>query len=455
MDAIRFLYQRWIRLVFHAGIIFLLGALVFIYWHSKSPRAVVGVVGLDFPEIRKNAYPSGRRFSLEDFRSPRVVTQALADAAISNERFSAQDLAAHVDVAPVIPEEIANRWKKQEQIGAKKEDYATNEFVISITTLALTNQELLRLFDGMVARYQETVKYEQQAGKLFVSPRDASYETLVGSYDFWDIPELIRGTHRTLSANLQALIAESAQLPDSSHQLSFLQVSKDLDIWATTHFQPMEVLTYQGRLVKDSDLVAQRIQFRLQELGIQIRQKSQEAAEASRLLEIIGRPKTLLPGQLNSKEGLIIDAAALDRLVKSDYVGPVVERISRLQGEAQVMEAEKARLEKQLSLLPKSSDAKPKLLPPGYQRVISTAFQDLNEIIQRYDRVLDDYLTARIIGLVVVKQAPVVSRTGYSPVLVLPGIAFLSIFLSIMLLGIERLFEKASEEESQDTNSKV
>ena len=87
MDAIRFLYQRWIRLVFHAGIIFLLGALVFIYWHSKSPRAVVGVVGLDFPEIRKNAYPSGRRFSLEDFRSPRVVTQALADAAISNERW--------------------------------------------------------------------------------------------------------------------------------------------------------------------------------------------------------------------------------------------------------------------------------------------------------------------------------------------------------------------------------
>jgi hypothetical protein len=447
VDAIRFLYRWRIKLAFYFLTLFILGVLAFSWSRLKSPRDVEGVVGLNFPEMAKGAYPSGRRFSIEDFRSPGVLSRALADAAISSQRISLMDLAAHVNVTPVVPEEIQNRWKKQEQKGEKKEEYAPSELTIEIEENGLTSQELLRLFDGLVRRYQEIVKYDQQSGKRFMAPWDSSYESLVGSYDSWDIPELFERAYRTMSANLRILVGESAKYQDLGYQLSFLEVNKDLDTWARTRLQPLEALTYQGRLVKDRDVIAQRIQYSLQELEIRIRQKSNEAAEADRLLEIIGRPKTLVSGQLNTQEGLIIDASALDRLVKSDYVGPVVQRISKLQEEVQAIQAEKARLEKQLSLLPKSAGVGLVTLPPGYQRLIARMSEDLNATIQKYNRGLEDYLTATITSLVVVKQAPVVSRAGYSPILVLPGIAFLSAFLAIFLLGIERLFERAREEE--------
>jgi hypothetical protein len=372
----------------------------------------------------------------------------MADAAISGQRLSLRDLAAHVNVTPVVPADIQNRWKKQEQTGAKKDEYAPNEFRIAIEVNGLSSQELLRLFDGLVRRYQETVKYDQQPGKRFVPPLNVSYKSLLGTYDSWDTPEIFEQTYRGIGENLQFLVNESAKYQDRDYQLSFLEVTRDLDTWARTRLRPVETLTYEGRLVNDRDMVAQHIQYSLQELDIRIRQKSNEAAEAGRLLEIIGRPKALGPGQLNTREGLIIDANTLDRLVKSDYVGPVVERIAKLQAEIQTVQAQKARLEKQLSLLPKFAGAGPITFPPEYQRLTDRLSEDLNAVIQKYNHALEDYLTATITSFVLVRQAPVVSRTGYSPVLVLSLIVLLSIFLAVILLGAERLFERAREEDA-------
>ena len=370
VDAIRFLYRRRIKLTFYFLTLFVLGVLAFAWSRLRSPRDVEGVVGLNFSEIAKGAYPSGRGFSIEDFRSPGVLSRALADAAISSQRLSLRDLMAHVNMTPLIPGEIQNRWKKQEQTGEKKEEYAPNEFRIEIEEYGLTGQELLRLFDGLVRRYQETVKYDQQSGTLFMAPWHYSYESLVGSYDSWEVPEFFERVYRTMSANLQILVSESAKDQDLGCQLSFLEVNKDLDTWARTRLQPLEALTYQGRLVEGRDMIVQRTQYRLQELEIRIRQKSSEAAEANRLLGIIGRPKTLVSGQLGTKESLVIDASALDKLVKSDYVGPVVQRISKLQTEAQAIQAEKARLERQLSLLPKSAGAGPVTIPPNTNNLL-------------------------------------------------------------------------------------
>jgi hypothetical protein len=282
-----------------------------------------------------------------------------------------------------------------------------------------------------------------------VSSGDLSYEKLAASYDSWEVPELFELTYETLNANLRSLVDESAKHQDPSYQLLFLETLTDLDTWVRTRLQPSEALTYQGRLVTNRDAIVQRTQYRLQELDIRIRQKSQEAAEAGRLLDIIGRPKTVSPAQFNAKEGPVLDADTLEKLVKRDYVGPVVQRITGLQEELHAFEAEKARLEKQLSLLPKSLDTNLSSLPPGYRDLIGGLSRDLGAIIQNYDRLLEDYLTARIISLVVVNRAPVVSRSGYSPTLVLPGIALGSALLALFLLVLERLFERAREAEAK------
>jgi hypothetical protein len=187
----------------------------------------------------------------------------------------------------------------------------------------------------------------------------------------------------------------------------------------------------------------QRIQYRIQDLDIQIKQKTQEENSAVRLVEVIDRPKALLAGQLNSKDGTpTIDANVLDKLIKSDYVGPLVERISKLQEAIQIMEADKARSEKQLSWLPKSSNSGS--LPAEYNDLISRLSSELGSIVKNYNHLLDEYLTATIADLVIVKQPPLIT-SGKSLLLVLAGLFFVCIFLAIVAVGTERLFEKVQE----------
>jgi hypothetical protein len=228
-DVVRFLYQRRIKFAVRALIIFLLGALVFSYSYLSSPKVVEGTLGLSFRGIEKGEYPSGKRFTVEDFRSPAVLTKALLDAAISNQRIALPDLAAHVYITPVVPGEIQSRWKKQDQAGTLREEYSPSEFRIAIQANGLTDDERLRLFDGLVKHYQETVKYDQKSAKGFVYPADTDYDKLAAEYDPWDIPDLFRQTYRTLTDKLNDLIAESTRYQDSSYQLSLRGIAKDLE----------------------------------------------------------------------------------------------------------------------------------------------------------------------------------------------------------------------------------
>ncbi len=444
VDALRFLYERRVKFVFHVMVIFGLGALAFLSSYYRTQKTVEGTLGLSFRGIEKSEYPSGRKFSVEDFRSPSVLSKALDDTAISTERLPLRDLTSHIYISPIIPGDIQGRWKKQEQAGAKKEEYFPSEFKITIAVGGLTDNERIRLFDSVVKRYQESLKFDQESAGGFIYSSNIDYEKLAGSYDYWDIPDLFLETYNSLSEKIKDLIEESTQFQDASYQLAFREIKQKLDTWERTRLQALQALTYQGRLVSNKEVVAQRIQYRIQDLEIQIKQKSQEAGEAVRLLEVIDRPKALLASQLNNKEGLpVVDASALDRLVKSDYVGPVVERISKLQEQVQLMEAEKARLEKQLAWLPKSTDSAPGSLPPVYKGLLTTLSGELKGIIEDYDRLLEKYLVATVTSLVVVKQSPVLVRDVYSPFMAFSAIAFLSVFLAVVLLGVEHLYLKA------------
>jgi len=307
----------------------------------------------------------------------------------------------------------------------------------------------MRLFDAIVERYRQRIKADQESALSFISQLPTSYRNLAGIYDLWDIPEFFRESCQSLIRQLDSLIIASSTSQDSKWQLSFREVAKDLDIWEKTRLEALEALTYQGGLVRNRDIVSQRVQYQIADLDVEIQQKRQEANEALRLIEVAGRPGALLAGQFSNKEGLpMVDASALDRLVKSDYIGPVVKHISKLQGEAQILEAQKARLEKQLSWLPKAKNTDFKQLPASYRELIESLGSELNAIIQKYDRLLDTYLADTVTSLVVVIQAPVITRGSYSPVLLLVGVFLLAGFLAVSILTAEHIFKQARREKT-------
>ncbi len=444
LDGIRFLYLHRLGLAMRFLVFFGLGIVAIVHNRLSAPIVVQGTLSLAFRGMERFEYPSGKKFSVEDLRSPGLLSKALVDAGMAREKGDLKNLAAQILITPVIPPDIQSRWKKADKEGTKKEDYYPNEFNIGFQIASLTNGQLIRLFDALAENYRERVKYEQAAALKFVSDTDFSYDRLASSYDFWDIPELFQNSYRLLDNQLSTLIAESLQYSDAKYQMSFRKIADELRTWQTTRLQPLEALTYEGHLVKNRDIMMQRIQYRLGDIEIQIKQKTQEASEAERLLGIISKPNALLAGQFNNKDGMpIVDASALDKLIKSDYVGPVVSRISKLQAETQTLEADRARLQKQLVVLPKASNVALQQLPPGYRALIDTLSSELKAIAQNYNGLLDEYLTATITSLVTIKQAPVVTREeGYSSATLLIGLVVLSFFLAISLMGIEHLFHK-------------
>jgi hypothetical protein len=445
VDGIRFLYERRLKLAVRFLAFLGIGVAGFLYAYLSAPKLVQGTIALTFRGIERNEYPTGRKFSVEDFRSPDLLSAALVDAGIAN--INPKDLSANIFVTPTVPSDIQARWKKQERDGTLKDDYFPNEFTVAIEASEFSSAQRLRFFDALLRNYRERIKYEQRSALSFVAPGDSSYENLATAYDFWDIPSIYSASYRSFDTQLKSLITESLQYPDPKYQLAFRSVSKDLYIWKATRLQALEALTYQGRLVKNRDVMMLRIQYQIEDIDIQIRQKSQEAAEAIQLLGVIDRPNTLLAGQLNNKEGLpIVDASALDKLLKSDYVGPVVSRVSSLQEDRMQLETEKTRLQKQLAWLPKSNNIDIKQLPAGYQDLVQTLSSELRDIIQNYNKLLDEYLTATVSSQVTIKRSPIFTREGYAPTIVLPGIVFLSFILAIFMIIIEHLFAKARVE---------
>jgi hypothetical protein len=442
MDAARYLYRLRGKLVTRAAIIFAIGILAFVYMFFRAPRYVEGTVSLGFRGIEKGEYPNGRTFSVEDFRRADVLDRALAGAGIPGGRVSRDNLAAHVYVTPVIPESIQSRWRSDEA----EEEYYPSEFRISISAAGLTNAEHVKLFNGLVSTYLETVEADQKSGKSLTHLPDVDYDRFVAGHEYWDIPELLLQTSRSLSEKLSSAITESTQCPDSTYQLSFRGVAKKLETWEQIRLHALQAIIYQGPPARNRDLIVQRTQYRIENLDIRLRKSAQHVNEALRLLEILDQPRALASGQLSSTQGLSpVDVAALDKLIKSDYMGPVVEKISTLQERMQAAETEKDMLAKQLSWLPKSSEATGSV-PPDYRSFITTTATELGEIIKEYDRLLDRYTSATVTSLVVLKQEPVVSRKVYPPVFVIPAIAFLAIFIAMLILGIERILERTREQ---------
>jgi len=443
-DLLGFLYRHRVRLLSRFLILAAVSLGMLVIWYFALGKTVRGTVALTFRGMEKHEYPNGRKFSVEDFRSPAVISKALADAGLKDEGISTSDLAARIYVTPIIPPEIRSRWQKQDADGVRREDYYPTQFDLEIAYRGLSDDQEMRLFDAIVAGYQEQVKFQQESALGFMAiPDRMNYEQLIEVYDSWDVPSIYRATYTRLDAQLKDLITESLHFQDPAFHLAFLDTQQDLQNWFGTRFLALEGLTYEGLLVRDPDLMGKRTKYQTQDLDIQIRQRTKEAEEAGRLLEALERPKAVLAGQLMGKEGVpLVDAGALDRLVKSDYVGPLVQRISKLQEDIQAMGVAKARLERQLALLPKAGIST-QALPERYRASVGAVSSELTNIIKKYNKLLDDYLSASVSSYVSVKQPPTVTRKGYSTVKLLTILLLLSMLLTPLVVTLEVLWKRA------------
>lgn len=441
-DAIRFVYDRRVRLAARFVLFLALGAIGFAVWFWRSPRVVEGRVALLFSGMEKGTYPSGKAFSIESFRSADILRLAVADAGLpANTDLSR--LSASIILVPVIPAEVQSRWKKQDRDGQKREDFTPSQYDLQVRLGRDQADKAIRLFDAIVKRYRDQVRFEQKAAAKFANDLSASsYEKLAEKYDFWEIPHILEQDVELVEKFLTGLIKESKDYKDSRTQYTFRGIANDLYIWKIIRLEALKAATYKGRLVRDKDLALLTAQYRIEDLDIFVRQAAQETAEAMRLLEVAQKPPTLAASQGSGRDAIpIVDSAVIERLMKSDYMTPLVERISELQTRSKQFEATKWRLEKDVAYLQQAKNVSAQELPATYRALIDTLSSELREILKRYNALLDDYLTDSVTSLVVVSGGPRLTRST-SPTLVALGIVAFSGLLALFAVMAEQLVSK-------------
>lgn len=444
-DAIRFLRVNRARLVRYFAAFAAVGVVGFFPWRLSRPRKMEGRVALNFNGIEKGEYPNGKRFNVEDFRIPSVMRAALIDAGIPRERVESGASPVDLVVSPIIPAAVSKKWEKQEKEGVKKEDYFPSEFALSVDPKALTDAESRRFFDALIRRYREHVKQGQMTAlRLTTDFSKMSDVELLRDNEYADIPRIMEQSIALFNDYLDALIDKSNDYSDPELRFAFSDIRIDLKTWSMTRLETLKAMSSTGKLVKNKSAALMRARYRLEDLKIQIRQRTEEMAQAVKLLETIPRNHPVLAAQKPSKDEVpTIDASVLDKLMSLNYIAPIIKRISDLQAQTKTIEAEKWRLERDLDSLPSARNVEPKDLPRDYVATVSSALTELQRLIIRYNQLINSYIDSAVTNRIVVTGGPTVRLEAPSVRFALAMIALVAALLAFLAVGVENVYRTA------------
>jgi len=435
-DLLRYLWSRRVRLLVLFGLLSGLGGVALLGWWLFGPRSAHAVIALGFSGIERHEYPSGKSFAIEDIRSPRVLSRALEDVGLAAGSYDLQEVYRGIDLVPIVPSSVVERWKKQDRDGAKHEQFLPSEFALDVHPRGLDDTERVRLIYALLKAYQEQVKYEQVA-ELH---RVANFSTgpaaqLTTLYDYWDLPILLRLQSDSLAAHLAALIRESQNFRDPTLNLSFLEVSRELDAWRVIRLETLAAVVHRERLVKDRDAMLRRLEERQANLEIELRRINGQVESTTKLLEVVEQPKPFLAGQMAPRDGApLLDVTTLEKVMKSDYVGPVVRRASELHEAAATAAAAKERVQREIALLTKAGDAGTGRPRAGFEDLVVLVADDIDRIVRHYLQVLDAYLDASVTRYVTLREGPYLRLASTSMALVAVAIVFTAAILSLLIV---------------------
>lgn len=436
-DLLRYLWSRRVRLLVLFGCLAGAGIVGLLVWWLFGARGAHAVISLGFRGIERHEYPSGRKFGVEDLRSPKLLGRALSDVGLAPGSYDLDRVLRGVSIVPIVPLPVLERWKKQDRDGAKREEFLPTEFAIGVQSGELSDTQRVGLLYALLEQFRRDVKYEQEAERHRVAMTGvAPPAEMTARYDYWDIPLLLRLQADRLGSHLKSLVRESQNFRDPTVNLGFLEVDRELEAWRTTGLESLAATVHRERLVKDRDAMLRRLEERQANLDLDLKRVDGQIAAMTRLLTVVEQPKTVLAAQSLQREGTpLLDPGALEKLLKTDYVGPMVRQVTMLQEEAAVLAAASGRVQRELALLGAVQEQGGAVSPPaGFEDLVVRVTGEFDRIVERYLQVLDAYLDATVAAHVTLREGPYLSLPGPRPSLVAVVILFAAAVLSLMIV---------------------
>lgn len=435
-DLLRYLWARRVRLLVLFFCLSSVGVLALVGWWLFGARSAHAVISLAFHGIERHEYPSGKKFSVEDLRSPKLLGRALADVGLQPGTVDLVHVQRGIDLTPIVPLQVLERWKKQDRDGAKREDFMPSEFDLDVHSDELDDSQRIGLVYAILKAYQGTVKYELEAERHRVATISvAPPAQLAARYDYWDIPILLRLQADRLASHLRSLVRESQNFRDPTLNLGFLEVERELESWRVTDLEALAATVHRQQLVKDRDAMLQRLEERAANLDIDLKRINAQVDATSKLLEVVEQPKPVLAAQAAPRDGApLLDPTALEKMMKSDYVGPVVRRATELHEDAATVAAARERVQREIALLSAVKNGGSATPPAKFDELVVEVAGDLERIIARYLEVLDAYLDASVSTHVTLREGPYLSLPGPRAAVLGVAILFAAAVLALLIV---------------------
>lgn len=286
------------------------------FMRQNSQKAKI-IISLNFNGIEDGLNPDGTKFDIQKIKSPTIVMPVIEMLELEATDITTDVIRRSIEIEPIIPTHIVTHIQKQREKG---EDftYFPNEFVISMKTnksKGLDTSTTKLVLDAVIDSFANNF------ASLYSEEAVLANAIGVIDYDTYDYPEISRVVNNQISimkSYLGARIIEAPDFRSSKTGMTFLDISKSIDIIESVELNRMDSLIGAFNLTKNMEKLIINYEYKIKKDQLEMDKKQSELSVSKDMMESYKRETStlLIPGM--STEGLSMDNSEkyYDKLVE-------------------------------------------------------------------------------------------------------------------------------------------
>lgn len=273
------------------------------YFMKENSQKAKIIISLNFNGIEDGLNPDGTKFDIQKLKSPSIIMPVIEALELEDTEITTDVIRRSISIEPIIPSHIVTYIQKQREQG---EDYTyfPNEFVISMKTNKkndLNASAAKLVLDSLIDSFANdfTSLYSEEA-VLANAIGSIDYDT----YDYPEISKVINNQLSIMKSYLSGKIIEAPDFRSSKTGMTFLDISKSIEIIDAVELNRMDSLIGAFNLTKNMEKLIINYEYKIQKDGLEKNKKQSELAVSKDMMNNYNRESStvLIPGM--STEGL-------------------------------------------------------------------------------------------------------------------------------------------------------
>lgn len=262
-----------------------LGSLLIMKREQASIGTASMIISFNFDGIEKGLDPFGHEFDISKIKSPTVLDKVVKNLELSKEGISADNLRTNLKLTPIIPGNITEQIKANEE--SKKQSiqepttnaYYPNVYIIKLNipkTFSIDGIRAREILEEIFTQYKEYFYYTYSNGTPLI---DALGPIDYDQYDYFQTIEVISNQISIIKSYLSTKNKErgASDFKSKKTGLTFRDIMNSLEVIEKVDLQRLDALIGSYNLTKNKDELIKLYEYRLEKCLLTSKKKADEA----------------------------------------------------------------------------------------------------------------------------------------------------------------------------------